>query len=561
MALSYLSSNTALDIPYTTYPDLLKRRAEESHDKVVYIFIDDDNARFELTYGDLYDKANKFAKTLVQMGVKRGDIIGLSGRNVPEWLIANFGVQMAGGCPLCLPYQEREDQITKLLNSVGSVKMLIMDPGVEGRNCHISEYVVEKGNGKVECKSIPALENVILFYPNERISSAYTVAELCSRHLDLELPRIDPEDVALVSLSSGSSGLPKAIPSSHHALVVLAWHEHSQLLHRADKDIFYNDRPFSWIAGYPVWEMAACGTRVTLTNALHSSSMVDAVKTATNIITKEKATQAILVPSMLELVMKRKIPLKIKRAITSGVVAHTSLLECIDEICDELQVVYGITEMGFVCSRVFTSDDKSRVQDMLLGVRPCPWVEVKITDDNGHLQPVGQRGNILIRSKKRFAGYLNHELPPQTEDLLLKSGWFFPKDGGYVSEDGLLFVEGRLQEMIQVFGRKIYPFEIENVIKAKSNVIAAIVLPIKEMETGDHVPSAAIIYQPQNEDSMESMQDYLRKEFNITEENQLLECLYIPQVIVGFKTFPTLANGKIDREAIRKTMQRKLTKE
>lgn len=130
-----------------------------------------------------------------------------------------------------------------------------------------------------------------------------------------------------------------------------------------------------------------------------------------------------------------------------------------------------------------------------------------------------------------------------------------------MSEDGLLFVEGRLQEMIQVFGRKIYPFEIENVIKAKSNVIAAIVLPIKDMETGDHVPSAAIIYQPQNEDSMESMQVYLRKEFNITEENQLLECLYIPQVIVGFKTFPTLANGKIDREAIRKTMQRKLTKE
>lgn len=104
MALSYLSSNTALDIPYTTYPDLLKRRAEESHDKVVYIFIDDDNARFELTYGDLYDKANKFAKTLVQMGVKKGDIIGLSGRNVPEWLIANFGVQMAGDvryvCPI-----------------------------------------------------------------------------------------------------------------------------------------------------------------------------------------------------------------------------------------------------------------------------------------------------------------------------------------------------------------------------------------------------------------------------------------------------------------------------
>lgn len=212
--------------------------------------------------------------------------------------------------------------------------------------------------------------------------------------------------------------------------------------------------------------------------------------------------------------------------------------------------------MGVVGSRVFTSDDKSRVKDMLLSVHLCPGVEVKITDDNGHLQPVGQTGNIFIRSKKRFTGYLNHKLPPSTEDLLMKSGWFYPKDGGYVSEDNVLFV----QEMIQVFGRKIYPFEIENVIKAKSNVVGAIVLPIKDIETGDLVPSAAIIYRPQSEDSMESMQDYLRKEFNITEENQLLECLYVPQVIIGFKVFPVLANGKPDREAIRKIMQTEQTK-
>lgn len=556
MAFSYLSSKIGLDIPYITYPDLLKRRAEESHDKTMCIFIDDDNARFELTYGDLYDKATRFAKTLVHMGVKRGDIIGLSGRNVPEWLIANFGVQMAGGCPLCLPYQEREDQITMLLNSVGNVKTLIMDPGVDGRNCHISEHVVDKGNGKVECKAIPALENVILFYQNERMTPAYTVAELCSRHVDLELPRIDPEDVGHVALTSGSSGLSKAIPSSHQALVVMAWQMHSILLHRTDEDIFYNDRPFSWIAGYPAWKMSYCGPRVTLTNALHSSSIVDAVKTATDFIRNEKVTQALLVPSMLELVMKRKTPLKIKRVITSGVVVHASLLECIDEICDELQVIYGMTEMGVVGSRVFTSDDKSRVKDMLLSVHLCPGVEVKITDDNGHLQPVGQTGNIFIRSKKRFTGYLNHKLPPSTEDLLMKSGWFYPKDGGYVSEDNVLFV----QEMIQVFGRKIYPFEIENVIKAKSNVVGAIVLPIKDIETGDLVPSAAIIYRPQSEDSMESMQDYLRKEFNITEENQLLECLYVPQVIIGFKVFPVLANGKPDREAIRKIMQTELTK-
>uniref|UniRef100_K1PLV7 4-coumarate--CoA ligase 1 n=1 Tax=Magallana gigas TaxID=29159 RepID=K1PLV7_MAGGI len=92
----------------------------------------------------------------------------------------------------------------------------------------------------------------------------------------------------------------------------------------------------------------------------------------------------------------------------------------------------------------------------------------------------------------------------------MKSGWFCHEDGGFVTDDNALIVEGRCQEVIQVFGRKIYPVEIENAIKAKSNVIEAIVMPIKDMETGDLVPTAAIIYRQHCEDSMEIMQDYLK---------------------------------------------------
>lgn len=104
--------------------------------------------------------------------------------------------------------------------------------------------------------------------------------------------------------------------------------------------------------------------------------------------------------------------------------------------------------------------------------------------------------------------------------------------------------------MIEVLGRKIYPIEIEDVIKSKSNVIAAIVVPIKERETGHFVPSAAVVYRPQGEDSVESMQRYLRKQFNITAEDHLNEYLYVPSVIISVKEFPILANGKPNRKAV-----------
>lgn len=96
---SYLASTKALDVPYITYPELLKRRASETPEKAGYVFIDGENRRTVLTFGELYTKSAKFAKNLVHLGVKKNDIVGLSGRNVPEWLIANFGIQLS-----TLPY-------------------------------------------------------------------------------------------------------------------------------------------------------------------------------------------------------------------------------------------------------------------------------------------------------------------------------------------------------------------------------------------------------------------------------------------------------------------------
>lgn len=139
---------------------------------------------------------------------------------------------------------------------------------------------------------------------------------------------------------------------------------------------------------------------------------------------------------------------------------------------------------------------------------------------------------------KKFPGYLRQNNLLKSEEYFIKSGWFCQEDGGYVTENNELILEGRCKEIIQVFGRKLYSAETENVIKAKSHVIAAIVLPIKKLERGVSVPSAAIIYRPQSEDSMESMQNYLRKEFNITTENKLLAYLYVPHVIISLKEFP-----------------------
>lgn len=551
MEYSYLRSNVDLDIPYTTLPDLLKRRADETPEKAFCITIGDYNERYVVTFGELYHKATNFARALVKMGIKRYDKIGLSGRNVPEWLFADLGVQMAGGCSLCLPYQQKEETMLELFNVLGKVKILIIDLDESGHNCHMIKNLLHKNftSGENDGRKISELQQIILFCQHEAFPSLSNVRDLCSLETEAVLPRIDPEDTSIIQLSSGSTSVPKAIPHSHYDMVVLGYHSSKTYPTDNENEILYNSNPFFWSGGYPFWEISSGGTRVTKTNAFQFASTADAAMISCEVIAREKPTRAFFVPSLLNVIIKKNMPLKVPRIVIGGSVVPSSILESIGRICDEYQVEFGSTEVGFVASRLFTLDDKSKEKHAALSYRPLPGVEIRITDQNGYLQPVGQRGKIWVRSITKFSGYLNHEKP--MEGNLIKNGWFCHEDSGFVTENNALIVEGRCQEVIQVLSRRIYPVEIENAIKSKHNVISAIVMPVKDLDSGDLVPTAAIIYRPHCEDSVKIMQEYLQKEFKITTHNQLLGYMYVPHVIISLKEFPRLANGKPDRNAVR----------
>lgn len=556
MTNSYLTSSIPLNCPYITFPDLLKKRANETPNKDAYIFIDEEKKKKVLTFQDLYTKAVSFAKALVSLGIHKGDTIGLSGRNVPEWLIANFGIQMAGGCVLCLPFCYKSSDLVKLLNSLAPVRALIIDPGLDDDNLEIATKITNHTHpdGKTSSSSVPTLEHLILFNRSKISQITCTVDDLCTKEFEVDLPRLDPEDLGLILLTSGSTGLSKAIPHSHHALVILCWLFVKISESNNDSDIYYSDRAFFWSASYPMFEMGCGATRVTLCDFLQFPSAVHAAEAACEVIMKEKATLAYIVPSMLEIILKRNMSLRIDKIITGSSTVLSSLFECIGKICNELQVVYGMTEIGAIASRTFNADNKTGLGG-LVSLRPLPGVEMKVTDDERFLQPVGMRGNIYIRTVKRFNGYLNHKCQPTLEDYLLKSGWVFSEDGGYVTDENTIVVEGRFKELITVLGRKIFPYEIEDVIKCNPSVLDVIVIPVKEKESGDRLPGAAIIYKKGCEETTENMQNFLRKEFNITRESRMSEMVYVPQIIHTFQEFPLLNNGKPDRSAIKQLMQ------
>lgn len=556
---SYLASRKALDVPYITYPELLKRRASETPEKAGYIFLDGDNRRIVLTFSELYKKSAKFAKNLVHLGVKKGDVVGLSGRNVPEWLIANFGIQLAGGCPLFLTFHRKDgNDIVELFCSVGNVKLLIFDPGLEEQNCAIVSNILEKISSlsKIDSTSVSTLEHVISFYNCDYLSFNHSMSDFYS-DVDAELPRLDPEDLGGIFLSSGSMETPKAIPHSHNAIMIMAHHYASGISTEHDQDdILYNDRKFSWSAGYPQWEITRGGTRIVATHSFGSSSLAVLADTVSDIVQRENVTCAVLVPPVIDQLLKRDSPIKIKRIVILGVVGFRSVLDCVGKICDELEDMYGMTEFGGLATGLYSVEDVKNYKEKVLSVRPFPGVELKVTDENGYLVPVGQRGQIQVRSQKRFTGYLNHQSP--LIEQMLKTGWLNSEDGGFVTEEGSLVVEGRIKGLLQVYGVKLYPFQVENVMKSRNTISNVVVIPVVEKSTQYHVPCAAVIYHQGYNDTTESIQDFVREAFNVSKEDNMLEPLFVPQVVMEFKEFPLTSSGKPDRHAIAEAVRHKL---
>lgn len=183
---------------------------------------------------------------------------------------------------------------------------------------------------------------------------------MCSIKIDAVLPRVDPKVKSIIQLSSGTTGLPKAIPHSHYAMVVKAYHSFKMYPTNTEKEMLYKTSPFFWSAGYPYWEISTGGTRVTMTNAFHSISTADAALISCEIIAREKPTQAFFVPSMLDFIIKKNLPLKVPRILTGGTIVYSSVLESIGKVCDEYQVDYASTELGYIASGLFKAEDKSK---------------------------------------------------------------------------------------------------------------------------------------------------------------------------------------------------------
>lgn len=203
--------------------------------------------------------------------------------------------------------------------------------------------------------------------------------------------------------------------------------------------------------------------------------------------------------------------------------------------------VYGMTETGVL---TFLGGDEHRAGGPRLrsAGRSIPVVELEVVDPDGNPLPPGEIGEVVIRGDHVMAGYWNQpELTAQT----VRDGWLHTGDGGYLDEDGYLYIADRLKDMIITGGENVYSAEVENALASHPAVSSCAVIGVPDEEWGERV-HAVIVLRAGFASTAEEIRAYAKT---------LIAGYKAPRTVVFVDEMPLSATGKILKRELRATVR------
>jgi long-chain acyl-CoA synthetase len=453
-------------VPDVRVADVIRRHAAERPGAVAVR-----HGGRELTYAELDERANRLAHALLASGVRGGARVAYLDRSAPEIVELLFAVSKIGAVLVPLNWRLANGEMAAVLADA-QAPLLIAGPSYD-----------EVAAGLVERLS-PAPGVVVVGEEYERWLAAHEPVDPGGRG--------DAEDVIVQMYTSGTTGVPKGVLTTHRNLASTA---RTSVHWGFDAgSVSLTPLPMFHIGGIG-W--AYCGLWHGATTVLVSEFEPG---TVLDILEHQRITNAVLVPTMLQLLAA--VPgacerdYSALRSIAYGAAPITTpvLKTALRTFGCSLFGLYGLTEStGGVVALEPDDHDPGGAREHLLrsAGRPYPWVELKIVDPAGgrRLGP-GEVGEVWLRAPNVTPGYFNR--PAETAAALTPDGWLRTGDGGYVDEQGYLFLTDRIKDMIVSGGENVYPVEVEDALAQHPDVADVAVIGVPDERWGETVKALVV---------------------------------------------------------------------
>ncbi|WP_022682963.1 long-chain-fatty-acid--CoA ligase [Sphingobium bisphenolivorans] len=452
------------------------------------------------TYGDMLRIIRRVAKGLQELGVQKGDRVGLYLPNVPHYVAAYYGAMMAGATvvnfsPLYTAAElehQVEDSGTKILFTL-SARALLPTAMEVLDNSSLERLVV----GCV-AEALPPAKSMLfrLFKRKEtaviphdpRITS---YADLLRHGEDYSPVAIHPEqDVALLQYTGGTTGRPKGAMLTHQNLTANA-----RQVRLIDP---HAEAPDRILAVLPFFHVFA-NTCVLNRTVLNGGEMVmlprfEAVQVLAA-LQRTKATSLPGVPTMYQALLDHPATPHIdfsslRLCISGGAPLPLELKQRFEAMTGaKLCEGYGLTESSpVVCSNPYEGLNKPGTVG-----QPVPGTRVRLVDRENPTRPPpeGEPGELVFAGPQIMKGYWKR---PDADREVFVDGWLRTGDVGLIDEDGYVKIVDRLKDMIAVGGFKVFPSEVEAVLYHHPAVKEALVIGIPDHYRGE-CPKAFVTLQ------------------------------------------------------------------
>lgn len=516
---------------FVNAPDSLRELFAEAASDATFLVYEDER----LSFADTQRQAARIAHLLMeQYGITKGDRVAISMRNYPEWVTAFMAATSIGAIAVAMNALWQTDEMHYGLEDCGA-RILFAD---QERLDRLSQF-----------PPLPDLD-VIAVRPSSLPAGVPDLAAMLAVRNETAMPavKVDPGDAATIFYTSGSTGHPKGVVSSHRNILsaLFSW----------ELDLAANalatgvtapplaQQPASLLA-VPLFH--ATGSHAVYLQSYRAQRKIVSMyrwdpKVAATLIEQERITSVTAPAAMTGDLIRvaRATERDLSSLLTVGGGGAPRAPEQVRQIESAFvqalpNTGWGMTETNAIGSGIGGLDYLAHPAS---SGRCSAVLELRVVDEQGRTLPAGERGELLIRGTSMFQGYWNR--PEVNAEVFVDGDWFRTGDVAYLDDAGYLYIVDRIKDLIIRGGENIGCGHVEAALLMHPEVHEAAVYAVPDERLGEEVGATVFV-------SAELDVDVLRAFLH-----EHLARFEVPRYIgVSFEPLPRTASGKILKRQLR----------
>ncbi|HLZ37780.1 MAG TPA: AMP-binding protein [Mycobacteriales bacterium] len=483
------------------------------------------------TYRQLQADVDSIALGLLDLGLEKGDRVGIWAPNCAEWTIVQFATAKIGVILVNINPAYRTHELAYALNQSGC-RLLVAAPSFKS-----SDYRAMLAEVRDE---LSVLEGAIFLGSREWDSLTERGDSVPAHRLAERAAQLSFDDPINIQYTSGTTGFPKGATLSHHNILNNGFFV-GELCRYTEEDRICIPVPFYHCFGMVMGNLAAVS---------HGACMVIPAPAFEPLATlaavaEERCTSLYGVPTMFiaELACP-EFPSYDLTSLRTGIMAGSPcpvevMKRVVSEMhMDEVTICYGMTETSPVSTQTHPDDDLER-RVSTVG-RAGPHIEMKVVDPNtGLTVPRGTTGELCTRGYSVMLGYWEEE--EKTSEVIDDARWMHTGDLAVMDDAGYLNIVGRIKDMVIRGGENVYPREVEEFLFTHPDIEDVQVVGVPDQKYGEEL-CAWVRRRAGSPLTEDDVRDYCRGK---------LAHFKIPRYVVFTDEFPMTVTGKIQKYKMR----------